>query len=95
MKKTEVLKRLFVDYSREYLNKILLSGFFSILAAGSKSAISWLLDPAIEKSFIEKVKTLILIMPVMIVIAFTTKGTSLYFAKAIMVSVAEAVTMNL
>ena len=95
MKKTEVLKRLFADYSREYLNKILLSGFFSILVAGSTSAIAWLLDPAIEKLFIEKDKTLILIIPFMIVIAFTTKGISLYCAKAIMVSVAEEVKKKL
>ena len=95
MKKTEILKRLFTDYSREYLNKILLSGFFSILVAGSTSAIAWLLDPAIEKLFIEKDKTLILIIPFLIVIAFTTKGISLYCAKAIMVSVAEEVKKKL
>ena len=95
MKKTEILKRLFADYSREYLNKILLSGFFSILVAGSTSAIAWLLDPAIEKLFIEKDKTLILIIPFLIVIAFTTKGISLYCAKAIMVSVAEEVKKKL
>lgn len=95
MKKTEILKRLFTDYSREYLNKILLSGFFSILVAGSTSAIAWLLDPAIEKLFIEKDKTLILIIPFLIVITFTTKGISLYCAKAIMVSVAEEVKKKL
>ena len=95
MKKTEVLKRLFADYSREYLNKILLSGFFSILVAGSTSAIAWLLDPAIEKLFIEKDKTLILIIPFLIVITFTTKGISLYCAKAIMVGVAEEVKKKL
>ena len=95
MKKTEILKRLFTDYSREYLNKILLSGFFSILVAGSTSSIAWLLDPAIEKLFIEKDKTLILIIPFLIVIAFATKGISLYCAKAIMVSVAEEVKKKL
>ena len=95
MKKTEILKRLFTDYSREFLNKILLSGFFSILVAGSTSAIAWLLDPAIEKLFIEKDKTLILIIPLLIVITFTTKGISLYCAKAIMVSVAEEVKKKL
>ena len=95
MKKTEILKRLFTDYSREFLDKILLSCFFSILVAGSTSAIAWLLDPAIEKLFIEKDKTLILIIPFLIVITFTTKGISLYCAKAIMVGVAEEVKKKL
>ena len=49
MKNTEIYKRLYKDYSRKYLDKILLSGFFSILVAGSTSAIAWLLDPAIKK----------------------------------------------
>ena len=49
MNKTGILKRLYKDYSKKYLNKIFLSAFFSILVAGSTSAIAWLLDPAIKK----------------------------------------------
>ena len=52
MKRSEIYKRLYKDYSKKYLNKIFLSGFFSILVAGSTSAIAWLLDPAIKKLFI-------------------------------------------
>ena len=44
-------------------NKILLSVFFSLLVAASTSSIAWLLDPAIEKIFIQKNQTLILIIP--------------------------------
>ena len=54
MNKTDIYKRLYKDYSKKYLDKIILSAFFSILVAGSTSAIAWLLDPAIKKLFIEK-----------------------------------------
>ena len=91
MNKTDIYKRLFNDYSKKYLNKIFLSCFFSILVAGSTSSIAWLLDPAIEKLFIEKDQTLIIIIPMLIVVAFATKGLSLYFAKAIMIGVGESV----
>ena len=91
MKKTDIYKRLFRDYSKKYLDKIFLSCFFSILVAGSTSSIAWLLDPAIEKLFIEKDQTLIIIIPLLIIIAFATKGLSLYFAKAIMIGVGESV----
>ena len=64
---------------------------FSILVAGSTSSIAWLLDPAIKKLFIEKDQTLIIIIPMLIIIAFATKGLSLYFAKAIMIGVGESV----
>ena len=47
MKKTDIYKRLYLDYSRKYLDKIFLSALFSILVAGITSAIAWLLDSAI------------------------------------------------
>ena len=78
MKKSEIYKRLYKDYSKKYLDKILLSAFFSILVAASTSSIAWLLDPAIKKLFIDKDQTLIFLIPILIIIAFTTKGLSLY-----------------
>jgi|TARA_B110000971_G_scaffold45455_1_gene45465 subfamily B ATP-binding cassette protein MsbA len=95
MKKIEVLKRLFFDYTKKHLNKILISLFFAILVAGSTSAIAYLLDPAIEKIFIEKDQVLILIIPILIVVAFATKGISLYAAKVLMIGVSEEVRKDL
>ena len=94
MKKTEIYKRLYKDYSKKYLDKILISAFFSILVAGSTSAIAWLLDPAIKKLFIDKDQSLIFLIPLMIIAAFTTKGLSLYFAKATMIGGGEEVKKN-
>ena len=91
MNNIEILKRLYKDYTRKYLNKIFLAVFFSILVAGSTSATAWLLDPAIEKIFINKDQTLILVIPFFIIVAFATKGISLYMARAIMITVAEEV----
>ena len=95
MKKAEIYKRLYKDYSKKYLNKIFISAFFSILVAGSTSAIAWLLDPAIKKLFIDKDQSLIFLIPLMIIAAFTTKGLSLYFAKATMIGVGEEVKKKL
>jgi len=95
MRKIEIYKRLYKDYSKKYLDKIILSALLSVLVAGSTSAIAWLLDPAIKKLFIEKDQSLIIIIPLMIIIAFTTKGLSLYFAKATMISVGEEIKKKL
>ena len=94
MNKSSILKRLYKDYTKKYLNKIILSALFSVLVAGSTSAIAWLLDPAIKKLFIEKDQTLIVIIPLMIIAAFTVKGSSLYLAKATMISVGEEIKKN-
>ncbi len=91
MTNIEILKRLYKDYTKKYLHKIFLAVFFSILVAGSTSATAWLLDPAIEKIFINKDQTLIFIIPILIIAAFSTKGISLYMAKVLMIKVAEEV----
>ncbi len=95
MRNTEIYRRLYKDYSRKYLDKIILSAFFSIIVAASTSAIAWLLDPAIKKLFIEKDQSLIFLIPFMIIIAFSLKGLSLYLAKATMIGVGEEVKKKL
>ena len=91
MKKIDILKRLYSEYTRKHLKQIFLSLFFSLFVAGSTSAIAYLLDPAIEKIFIEKDETLMVIIPLFIIVAFAIKGLSLYMAKVLMIGVAEEV----
>jgi len=92
MNNIEILKKLYNNYTKEFLPKILFSIFFSLLVAGSTAAIAWLLDPAIKKIFIEKDQTLILLIPAAIFLAFTTKGISLYIAKITLIKVGQEVT---
>ena len=91
MNNKQILGRLYNDYTKKFLSKIIIAAFFSILVAGSTSSIAWLLDPAIKKIFIEKNQTLIFIIPILIIVAFTTKGISLYIAKTTMIGVGEEV----
>ncbi len=91
MTSKQILLRLYNDYTKRFVKKIILAVIFSILVAGSMSTIAWLLDPAINKIFLEKDQTLIFVIPLLIILAFTTKGLSLYFAKVIMIGVGEEV----
>ena len=95
MKKINILKRLYFEYTRKHLKQLFLSLFFAFIVAGSTSAIAYLLDPAIEKIFIEKDQTLMVIIPLFIIIAFATKGLSLYMAKILMIGVAEEVRKDM
>ena len=82
-----IIKRLYKDYTRKHYKKIIIAFFFSILVAGSTSAIAYLLDPAIEKIFINQDNTLLYVIPIIIMIVFFTKGFSLYIAKVLMIRV--------
>ena len=95
MNKIDIIKRLFFDYTKKHINKIILSVFFALLVAGSTSAIAYLLDPAIKKIFIEKDQALIIIIPIFIIVAFAVKGFSLYVAKVLMIGVSEEVRKDL
>ena len=86
-----ILVRLYKDYTKKFVKKIFLAAIFSIIVAGSTSAIAWLLDPAIKKIFLEKDQTLIVIIPIFIIIAFASKGISLYLAKILMIDVGEEI----
>jgi len=91
MIKSKIFKRLYKNYTSKFISKIILAAFFSVIVAASTSATAWLLDPAIEKIFINKDQTLIILIPLAIIIAFSAKGISLYYAKLIMINVSEEV----
>ena len=91
MSTKQIVKRMYDEYIKKYIFKILLAAFFSILVAGSTSATAWLLDPAIENIFLNKDKALIYIIPLAIIVAFSTKGISLYLAKILMIQISEEV----
>ena len=95
MQTKQTLKRLYQDYTSNHLTSIIIAALLSVIVAASTSAIAWLLDPAIEKIFLEKDKTLIFFIPLAIVIAFTAKGVALYLAKIIMIKVGEEIKKDL
>ncbi len=95
MTNIEILRRLYIDYTKKYIKKILISVFFTLLLALSTSSIAYLLDPAIKQLFIEKKQSLIYVIPGFIILAFAIKGGSLYLAKVIMIGVSEEVRKDI
>ena len=91
MSTKQIIDRLYKDYISKYVLKIFLAAIFSVLVAISTSATAWLLDPAIEKIFLNKDRTLIFLIPLAIIVAFSTKGIALYQAKIIMIQISEEV----
>ena len=91
----KIIKRLYHEYTKKYLKKILASVFFTLLLAGSTSAVAYLLDPAIKQLFIQQKQSYIYLIPSLIIIAFTIKGASLYLARIIMIGVSVEVKKDI
>jgi len=86
-----ILKRLYKEYVKKHLKKILVALVLSLIVAGSTASIAWLLDPAVKKIFIEQNKVFAWSIPILIVIVFSSKGLSLYFARINIIRVGEEV----
>ena len=90
-----ILKRLYRDYVKRHLKRIILSLVLSLIVAGSTSATAWLLDPAVKKIFIDQDKTSAWLVPIFIVLAFSSKGISLYFARLNIIKVGNRIAGEL
>src|SRR6056300_1638701 len=92
----EYLKRLYKDYTKKYIKKVLLSVFFTFILAMSTSSVAYLLDPAIKELFVKQDnKSMMYFIPLLIILAFSFKGISLYLAKVIMIRVSENVRRDI
>ena len=89
------LLRLYNSYVKKHFFKLVLALILSFAVAGGTASIAWLLDPAVKKIFIEQDKSMMLLIPIAIVVAFSVKGLSLYFARAILIRIGNEVVKSL
>ncbi len=90
-----LIKKLFNQYVKKHIKRIIVALLLSILVAGSTSGIAWLLDPAVKKIFIDQDQLFALTIPILIICAFSCKGLSLYFARINIIRVGEEVAGEL
>ena len=90
-----LLKRLFKEYVRKHLKRLIFALILSIVVAGSTSGIAWLLDPAVKKIFVDRDKTFAWLIPLLIIISFSSKGISLYLARMNIIRVGNEVAGEL
>ena len=90
-----ILKRLYRGYIKKYFKRIILALVLSLIVAGSNAATAWLLDPAVKKIFIDKDKTLAWLIPIAIILAFSSKAFSLYFARINIIKVGQRISGEL
>ena len=87
----KILLRVFNSYVKKHLFKLIIALLLSLLVAGSTGAIAWLLDPAVKKIFMDQDKTMMILIPIAIALAFTIKGGSLYKARTLLITISNDV----
>ena len=95
MKNKEIALRIFKTQIKKYFKEILIIFLFVILTALMTALTAWLLDPAIKKIFIEKDKTMLVIIPIAIVLAFLLKSLGIFIVRMTTIKVAFNVLKNI
>lgn len=93
LKKT--LLRIYKSYVKKHYIKLIFALLLSFCVAIGTATIAWLLDPAVKKVFIEQDNTMMLLIPLAIMLAFSGKGLSLFFARTIMIKISNEIVKTL
>ena len=87
----QILTRLFQDSVKPYTVKLSSSFFFMVITALTTGLTAWILDPAIEKIFLEKDSTMLMIIPIAIILTLLLKSFATYMQSAILGEVAQQI----
>ncbi len=94
MSNFQILSRLFRESIRPQILKLILSFVFMIIIALATGATAWLLDPAIDKIFLEKDATMILLIPLGIIAILFIKGIATYFQVSILTEIGQKIVAD-
>tara|TARA_A100001015_G_scaffold116777_1_gene129557 strand:+ start:1684 stop:3411 length:1728 start_codon:yes stop_codon:yes gene_type:complete len=94
MSNFQILGRLFEESIRPQISKLILSFLFMIVIALATGATAWLLDPAIEKIFLEKDATMIVLIPLGVIAILFIKGIATYFQVSILTEIGQKIVAD-
>ena len=94
MNNFQILSRLFKESIRPQILKLSVTFVFMIIIALATGATAWLLDPAIEKIFLEKDATMIWLIPLGVIGILFIKGIATYFQVSILTEVGQKIVAD-
>jgi len=94
MSNFQILSRLFRESIRPQILKLSISFVFMIIIALATGATAWLLDPAIDKIFIEKDATMIWLIPLGVIGILLIKGTATFIQVSILTEVGQKIVAD-
>ena len=86
---SQILIRLFKDSIKPYTVRLFSSLFFMVIIALATGATAWLLDPAIDKIFLDKDESMLLLIPIAIILTLFIKSVATYIQIILLNGVAQ------
>ena len=90
-----LLVRLVRDHVRPHLGRLLLAGLLMAIAAGATAALAYLMEPVLDEIFLEKDRTLLIVVPVLVLVITLIRGAATYGQAVLMAFVGQRVIADL
>ncbi|MBT6440872.1 MAG: lipid A export permease/ATP-binding protein MsbA [Alphaproteobacteria bacterium] len=90
-----MLTRLVRDFVRPYLKRLLLAGLLMAVAAGATAALAYMMEPVLDQIFIERDRSMLVLVPVVVVIITLIKGAASYGQGVLMAFVGQRIIADL
>lgn len=87
--------RLVRDHVRPHLGRLLLAGLCMAVAAGATAALAYLMEPVLDEIFLEKDRTLLVVVPVAVIVITLIRGAATYGQAVLMAFVGQRVIADL
>ena len=83
------------DHVRPHLGRLLLAVLCMALAAGSTAALAYLMEPVLDEIFLEKDRTLLIVVPIAVIGITLIRGAATYGQAVLMAFVGQRVIADL
>ena len=86
-----LVARLFRGYIRNHTGKIIVAAICMAIVAATTAVNAWVMQPVLDEVFLNRNKTMLLILPVVILAIAVTKGVAQYFQAYLMSVVGQRI----
>ncbi len=91
----ELYKRLWKTYIRPHLKTFITAVVLSMIVSGLTAATAWLIQPALDKIFIEKNRSMLYLIPGAILVLYFLKGLFSYLLAYVMALMGLTIITNI
>lgn len=90
-----IIKRLFKEHIKPYLGKLFFAVICMMIVAGSTATNAWLIQPALDKIFLEKNSAMLTIIPLAVIFIAVIKGIATYFQGFLMKYMGQSIVTDM
>ncbi len=90
-----LVSRLAREHVRPYLRRLVFAILCMVLVAGATAAFAWLMEPVLNEIFEKKNRTMLVVLPVVVMAVFVVKGFAGYGQSVLMRYVSQRIVADL